>query len=206
MPKRLYIIFLLFCHLAHTQKIVHKTILNPGISFVGIDANNCYDIILATANTDEMTVEAKIDGEYTTDLVLTVKEEGSAILIGTGFQPNFVAPNDKLSAHKVVSIALIIVLPQNKSVDLYGTSCNIAISGIYEKLKVSLNDGRCQVDNVSGIVEVISQSGDIWVSSSQADITATSKFGRVQEDDIPHGVNEFVLTTINGNIHLTKTE
>ncbi len=206
MPKRLCIILFLICQFAYSQKIIHKTILHPDITFIGIDANNCFEINIATSNSDELVVEAKIDGEYTKDLLLTVKEEGSAILIGAGFPPTFVAPNDKLSAHKVVSIALFIVLPQHKSVDLYGTSCNISIMGNYENLKVTLNDGRCQLDNVSGSVEVLSLSGDIWASSAQADITATSKFGSVQEDDIPGGLNKYVLSSTTGNIHLTKTE
>ena len=65
------------------QKVVKKSIVNPAISLVQIDVNNCFKIQLETTDTDEILVEAFIDGEYTQDLELTVKEEGSTLLLLT---------------------------------------------------------------------------------------------------------------------------
>lgn len=188
------------------QKIVKKSILKPNTSFIQIDLDNCFKIHIETLETDEMTIEAIIDGEYKEDLVLNVKEEGSTILISAGFQPNFVHPNDKLSAHKVVSISLKVFLPKYKTVQLYGTNCNVFASGAYQSLKVTLNDGQCTLFHVSESAEVITQSGNIFVNSSGATITANSKYGTIQKEQLPIGDSQFRLSTTTGNIHIRKSK
>jgi hypothetical protein len=198
--------FLLFSQGALGQKVIKKSIIHPGISFISIDANNCYSVSLITRKGEEMSVTAQMDGEYNPDLLINIKEEGSALLISAGFQPNFVIPNDKLSAHKVVSIALQLTLPELKSVSLFGTSANVSVFGDYRDLRISLNDGQCLLTGVSEYVEVITQSGDIEVKDSAADIEASSKFGKVLKNGMPPGSHQYILTTITGNITLNKTE
>lgn len=188
------------------QKVVKKSIVNSTISFVQIDANNCFEIVMETADTSEMVIEAFIDGEYKKDLELVVKEDGSTLMVSSGFNPNFINPNDKLSAHKVISIALKISLPEYKNVLVFGTSCNVAIAGNYKNLKVTLDDGSCDLTQVSEISEITTQSGDIIVSSSKASIVATSAYGNVQENQIPVGNDHFILRSTTGNIHLKRIE
>ncbi len=205
MGKQNFILLLfLYCGFLNAQKIVKKSILNPNTSFVQIDLDNCFKIHMETLETDEMIVEAVIDGEYKKDLVLNVKEEGSTILISAGFQPNFVHPNDKLSAHKVISISLKVFLPQYKTVQLYGANCNVVVSGAYRDLKVTLDDGRCSLFQVSESAEITTQSGDIFVSSSGATIIANSKYGIIQKEQLPSGVGQFKLSTTTGNIQIKK--
>ena len=188
------------------QKVVKKSIVNPAISLVQIDVNNCFKIQLETTDTDEILVEAFIDGEYTQDLELTVKEEGSTLVVNSDFSPTFVNPNDKLSAHKVVSIALKVLLPKYKNVTVFGASCNVTVAGKYENLKVSLNDGFCVLNEVSQNVEIITQSGDISVQSLEAKITANSTYGNIEENNIPMGDNHFLLSTTTGDIYFKKLE
>tara|TARA_R110002167_G_scaffold13570_16_gene56271 strand:+ start:13522 stop:14172 length:651 start_codon:yes stop_codon:yes gene_type:complete len=206
MSKRFFIALLFLMPLAHAQKVVEKTVVHPGIFFIGINADNCFAISLETNDTNELTVEAKIEGEYTNDLIVSVKEEGSAILISAGFQPGFEDPNDKLSAHKVVSIALRILMPRYKRVALYGTNCNVSATGDYENLNIKLGDGSCHLHNVSETVEVVTLNGDISVIGTEAHIVAKSKYGNVQENPIVFGNNNYTLTTTNGNISLRNTE
>lgn len=186
--------------------MVEKTIVDSHITFIEIDATNCFDIILETVQGDAMQIEAKIDGEYHNNVLLMVGEEGNTLQVGAGFQPNFVKPNDKLSAHKVVSIALRIRLPQGKSVVLNGTSCNVSAKGTYLNLEVSLNDGQCVLHQISEKVMVRTQSGDILIFSKEAAILAESKYGIVSENHIPKGDTKYVLKTVTGNIHLNRTE
>ncbi len=190
----------------YTQKVVHKSILHPDISLISINANNCFEVVMETVDENEMVVEAKIDGEYNKDLLLQIKEEGRTLLVGAAFRPSFLNPNDKLSAHKVVSIALYIKIPRYKRVALRGTSCNVTASGDYQNLEVGLNDGRCLLDHVSESVSVVTQSGDIFVLGDSAEISATSKYGKVGENRIPMGSTHYELNTVTGDIYLTKTE
>lgn len=204
--KRIFLLLILSANFLSAQKIVKKAIINPDITSVRIDARNCFQIKMQTSMTNEMLVEAIIDGEYKNDLMLNLKQEGSLIFVSSGFSPNFKNPNDKLSAHKVISIELLISLPAGQNVQVDGTSCNIIASGDYGHLKITLNDGNCILNEVSKMITVLTQSGNIDVRSSNAKINATSKFGKVRDDDIPDGDNNFTLNTTTGNINLVRNQ
>ncbi|MDB4291956.1 hypothetical protein N9954_01010 [Maribacter sp.] len=201
-----FFIVLFSVHYAYGQTLIEKTIVDSHIDFIEIDASNCFDIVLETIEGDEMRIGAKIDGEYHKDLILNVREAGNTLQVGAGFQPNFKKPNDKLSAHKVVSIALHIRLPEGKRVALNGTSCNVSAKGAYLNLQVSLNDGQCFLQQISENVTVRTQSGDIAVISDYATIEADSKYGEVGKNKIPKGDNRYLLKTVTGNIRFSKME
>jgi hypothetical protein len=190
----------------HGQKIIRKTILNPHISLIQIDANNCYEIGIKTTKSQELSIEAVIDGEYNEDQLVSVRQQGATILIETGFQPNFISPNDKLSAHKVISISLTIRMPEDKNVEVFGTNSTVRITGTYEYLKVTLDDGRCYLEQVSRSAYISTKSGDILANCAEGTINAFSKYGTVQSDTIPHGKNYYSLTSTTGNISIHKTK
>lgn len=183
-----------------------KAILNSKVEAIEIDASNCFEIKLNTSDTEEIMVKAIIEGEYEKNLILNLKEEGSNVSVSAGFAANFKIPNDKLSAHKVVSIALEIIVPEFQNVQINGTSSNVFVSGVYKQLLITLNDGICTLQNVSKKVTAVTQSGDINLKTKKAEIFAISKFGNVQKNDIPSGDSYFALTTTTGNIYLKRTD
>lgn len=191
---------------AHGQKLVRKAYIGPRTETIQIDAQYCYRIDLKTASSDEVQVTASMEGEYAKDLVVTIKQSGTTAMISAGFQPLFVNPNDKLSAHKVVSIALEISVPEYKNVDVFGTNTNLYATGKYKDLNVTLSDGRCTLENVSEAVSVTTQKGDILLYAPSGTIVAESTYGKVEKEIIPFGDNQFVLKTIEGDIFLTKTK
>ncbi|MEJ1221289.1 hypothetical protein [Sediminicola sp. 1XM1-17] len=206
MKKNLLLILLFSICFLQAQKTVKKTIVNPKGSFVQIDAENCFEVKLETTNSSDLIVNAAMDGEYNPNLMVNVSQEGATIFVSAGFQPNFIVPNDKLSAHKVVSIALRIKVPQYGNVKVFGSSCNVIAGGRYQHLEVVLNDGRCELDDVGQNSTVRTQSGDILVSSAKARVSASSAYGEVSGDSIPPGNHNFKLQTVTGNIVLRKTE
>ena len=183
-----------------------KSVLDNKISHVQIDADNCYLVSLTTHANNDIIVEAQIDGEYSKDLELMVSENGSTVMVAAGFQANFKHPNDKLSAHKVVSISLNITIPKLKDVLLYGTNTRVVAEGDFKNLDIILADGDCNLTNVSEDVTVKTQSGDIFVSSKKATVIAKSKYGKVSGNPIPKGAARYILNTVTGNIVLHKTE
>lgn len=209
MKKRSVFCFLgllLTLQILYAQKVIKKSIVNTDISHIQIDAKNCFGIDLSTSDSDELIIEAQIDGEYEKDLLLNISEKGSTIVVSADFQPNFINPNDKLSAHKVISVALKVILPKQKDVHVFGTNCNVVASGIYDFLKVSLNDGRCDLTYVSEAVEVITQSGHISAKYSQATIRAKSKYGKVIGTISKKGNSDYNLSTVTGDILLKRVE
>jgi len=200
------ILMVFFIQQSIAQKVVRKSVIDPKVSLISIDASSSFEIKMSTHTSNEMVVEAAIEGEYQDDLLLNVDSEGSTINVNTGFNPNFINPNDKLSAHKVISISLQIVLPENKNVVVFGNECNVSAEGKYELLKVTLDDGQCELTSVTEKAIINTQSGNITINSSKAKVTANTKFGSIKGDSFTEGDNQFIITTVTGNIALNRVE
>ena len=192
--------------LAHSQKVVKKTLTNPKSKAFEIDAAHCYQVNLSTTDHTEIMVLATIDGEYQKDLLATIKEEGSNVIIRAGFSPNFIDPNDKLSAHKAIAIALDISLPKNVDVAVFGTQANIAVKGLYKNLTIQLSDGDCWLDQVGETVMVKTQKGNIYLRAKSGQIKAKSKYGKVYGKAAPFGGTTYELYSVQGDIHLISTK
>lgn len=203
---RIFILLFFTLNFLTAQKVIKKSIVDAAISSFQIDVSNCFKVAIQTSKNNEVIVEATIDGEYRKDLILNLQEEGSSVYISAGFHPNFKNPNDKLSAHKVVSIALEIILPAHKNVIAFGTSCTIHAMGAYNELNIRLNDGASHLTDIQGFAKVITQSGDISVKSKKAEIRSISKYGKVTSNEIPKGNNKYILNTVTGNIFLKRIE
>jgi len=200
------VIFLMGSCIVNAQKMVVKTVENPNISYIQIDGNNCFSLALETVDIPKTTVAASIDGEYLQDLLVNVKQEGATVLVSAGFQPNFVFPNDKLSAHKVISISLKISIPKNLDVTVYGNSTNVVARGDYAKLKISLSDGKCILDGRGENVMINTQSGNIELITTNAQIIASTKYGKIKREMLASGDDHFTLNSVTGNISIRKTE
>ncbi|MFX0556275.1 hypothetical protein ACOCEA_05730 [Maribacter sp. CXY002] len=188
------------------QKKVAKSILKESIHLIQIDANSCFEVVLQTSTTNEILIEAQMDGEYSNELFLNLLENGNTLQVNAGFGPNYKNPNDKLSAHKVVSIALKVTIPQFKNVKVHGTSANIIAYGEYDNLGISLSDGICRLKGLSGKVEVKTQNGNIFVEANKAIIISSSKYGTVSNNPIDDGASLYQLSTVTGDIILNKTK
>ncbi|WP_339625629.1 DUF4097 family beta strand repeat-containing protein [uncultured Maribacter sp.] len=188
------------------QKNLYRTIGANDISLVQVNAANCFKVEFHTGDGNEINIEAEIEGEYSQDLDLKVNTNGTTVLIEAGFAPSFENPNDKLSAHKVVSILLKITIPYFKKLEVYGTNSRVILEGKYKELDVSLSDGECELHNIVGNANVKTQSGSIRVFARSAQINANSKYGIVSFNPIPEGLFIYKLQTVTGNIELSKTE
>ncbi|MCW5514906.1 hypothetical protein [Muriicola sp. Z0-33] len=185
--------------------MIRKSLTNSNVTAFQIDTRNCFDLELTTSTNDELIVEALIDGEYSDDLVVKIREAGSTYMVSTGFRPNFVVPNDKLSAHKVISIALKVRLPEFNKVHVTGTNCNVMAKGTFSILEVALDDGNCSLDQVGLKAVVKTQSGNINVLGEGGNVLAESKYGTVVKKNFPEGASVYDLHSVRGDIHLTNT-
>lgn len=190
----------------HGQKIVQKRVLNPKIKSIYVDAYQCYFIELKTSSAQELQVAAFFEGEYQNELAVTLREEGNSLLIGTEFQPNFLLPSDKLSAHKVISVAMAITLPENMAVAVFGSSAKVEASGVYRQLAATLSDGDCTLNAVAERIIAKTQTGTITVTASTGEVQAQSTYGHVRAQQIPTGDSLYKLTSVTGNIVVKRTE
>ncbi len=201
-----FLLFLVSTQFITGQKVIRKTIINPENQSIQLDAKNCYQVILETSKNRELIVKAEIEGEYQKDLVVKIEEDGSNVLVSTDFLPNFIAPNDKLSAHKVISIALKIIIPEYCEVNVFGTNSKVQATGIYKNLKVSLDTGDCVLNNVIESAEVKTQRGTITIVTREGKVDAESIYGIVKLSEIPEGNSRYKLASVEGNIYVKKTE
>ncbi|WP_435623805.1 hypothetical protein [Flagellimonas sp.] len=155
-----------------------------------------------TSSSDELQVDASIEGEYSKDLVVNLETEGKSIHVSTGFHPNFILPNDKLSAHKYISIALDIKIPQYKEVAVFGTNSHVHARGEYQSLTIKLSDGDCKIEEVSETVDVTTQKGDIWLTATSGLVKASSDYGKVYQSALPMGDRHYMLNSKEGNIYV----
>jgi hypothetical protein len=188
------------------QKQVKRTIEASSITLLQIDAANCFEVKLETGNTNDIVIDARLEGEYSKDLEVAIYEDGGTLFVDAGFKASFVNPNDKLSAHKVVSIILHVFLPKWKNVQVYGTNTRVVAMGSYSDLSIVLADGNCELNEISQNVTVKTQSGNIVLKAKAGSVTASSKYGQVSQIGLPKGLNQYNLSTVTGNIELNKPE
>lgn len=202
---RVVMLLLLSSFAGNAQKLVRKSLLDSQISLIEVDATNCYRINVRSSPSREMTVEASMEGEYANDLSLRVGAQGTTMEIGAGFAPQFNVPNDKLSAHKLLSIALNVTVPDGMDVRVHGTNSSVAVRGRFGEVTVVLADGQCLLDRMAGSATVSTLSGEITLISARARVEATSRYGQVIGTTLPIGQDSFLLHTVTGNIHIKTT-
>ncbi|NNC34247.1 MAG: hypothetical protein HKO09_05190 [Croceitalea sp.] len=188
------------------QKIVEKRILNPESKFIQLNTKNCFVVNVNSSNSPQMIVKASMEGEYQKDLVVRIEEDGQNVLVSADFLPNFIQPNDKLSAHKVISIALDLIIPANTNISIHGTTSDVAVQGIYKTVEITLSDGVCRLQHQSETTKVQTQKGNIILRTNKGRITAQSIYGKVLNTEIPKGNGSYILNSVEGDITIQKTE
>ncbi|MDM9631281.1 hypothetical protein [Robiginitalea aurantiaca] len=192
--------YILGCGIIYGQKQLTKTLLNPGISSVSIDGTMSYKLELQTGTSKEVSVEAQMEGEYSPDLMVLFRESGTTLFIETRFSPNFEMPNDKLGAHKVISISLKVTVPENQDVFLNAASCQLTTFGVFKNLDIVFNDGGCNLSHRAENTEVQTGSAPIIAHLKSGVIEARSKYGEVHIDPLPRGDHHLKLHSTQGNI------
>lgn len=204
MRQFLLLIFIFSCLGLQAQNSIRKSIVNPRTTWVHVDTEHCFELVLGNSDSEEVVVEANIDGEYKDDLLIEMEEEGTTLVIRPDFRPDFQHPNDKLSAHKVISIRLIVLVPEYTNVKVYGNHTKVQANGIFSASEFTLDDGQCAMNMEAETVQATTHSGDIFFESKGAMIEAESKYGEVQGGPISNGNGSVSLQSTSGNIFLKQ--
>ena len=188
----------------HAQKRVRKTILDPSVTSVVIDGTQCYELSLETAETEEVLVEAEMDGEYQDEVLVFVETLGNTLRIGTGLSPTFRMPNDKLGAHKVLSAKLRVVLPSHQRVSFAAGSCRVTTKGTFRDLKIHITGGGCLLAHTAEHTEATTASAPIRAQIGHGQVEAYSRYGQVSLESMPAGSSRYVLNSTSGDIQVVR--
>ncbi|WP_083191669.1 hypothetical protein [Formosa haliotis] len=205
--KPIFLIFVtLFSCTIMAQKQVDKIIDAQNISTIYINGANCFKIHVVASQSNEIQLQTKIEGEHNEDMVVVSKTSRDTLYIATIFHPSFIADNDKLSAHKLMSIELELSIPEQLNLYAKSDIASFWAEGRFNTAVIELNQGNCNLKNFLGSATVNTVNGSIFVETNYVLVQALSKHGSVNLGPLVPGESHIDLTSIHGNIKVIKSE
>jgi hypothetical protein len=102
-----------------------------------------------------------MEGEYFRDLNVITTAKNKQIQLSCELAEDFEMPNDKLSAHKVFSVAMDIYIPKRLKVQLEGDETQVHINGNYKKFLAILITGNFTLTNFTSEAKIQTKKGNI---------------------------------------------
>lgn len=204
------ILLLIICTVVNqgfSQKIIEKNLDALGIEKLVINSNEIFNISVSTERSDAIQISAKIVGENYENAMITSRQEGKILWIGTSYTPFFEAKNDKLAAHKVLSIEMTLMVPESMELTINSSSASVETSGAFEFLRVSLDNGNCTIKDFFGNATLGTKAGEISVYA-RAGVTAEAitENGVILNTLPLEGIYYITARTKTGNISLFQTK
>jgi hypothetical protein len=97
-----------------------KKIDAPEVHSLSIELGFIQNLMVSTGNSDQYVIKTTSEGEYRDQVMLVSKEVDHWLEIYPQWAPSFIAPNDKLSAHKVRALNLELIVPKGKTLEIRG--------------------------------------------------------------------------------------
>ena len=178
--KKLLLLLILIPNCLFSQKRSEQTFDRQDIKTLLINSNAIFKISITAQPVQEISIQTITDGETYESSLLHTKIIDQRLEITTGRTPDFTPFNDKLSAHKVLSIELDITIPQDLNIDIYSTLAEVSLKGRYKELQINLGRGGLIGRDIRFRESVINTiSGNVALTTKRADVTASSRNGEV---------------------------
>lgn len=190
------------------QKKLMQSYANPDITGIYINSNEIFEIRLTASPVSEITVTTLIEGETFESSLLQIVVNDGILKITTGRTPDFIPYNDKLSAHKVLSIVLEITLPEGLDIDVYSTLAGVDGTGRFGQVQMNLGRGGCRLEGFRfrESAQINTLTGSITIATPTTSVTAQSRNGTVViPKSFPAGEG-LMLQSVDGDITVRKSE
>ncbi|MFI2741438.1 hypothetical protein ACG2LH_01750 [Zhouia sp. PK063] len=201
-------IAVLLNYTAAAQKNVEKTIFDAHtFAVINLNATNCFEVKVATHASKEIIIKAHEEGEYQNKLVITTHKQDQNLKIGVVPSPFISLEDDKLAAHKVVSVSIELVLPENLSINIQGKEGAIFTTGKFRNIEETADEANCFLEDIEAEnINIQTFNGDIHLFTNNGNVKAISKYGKVEKQNLPFDNEKYELKTVNGNIYVLKKE
>ncbi|WP_299383604.1 hypothetical protein [uncultured Lacinutrix sp.] len=204
-----YIVFL-FCSLCfislYGQKTEEITINNNTIKSIVIEDDAIFKININSTSIKTIKITSKIEGEYSKRTHILTQINNDILTITSAYPKLTNKTDDKLNAHKVHSIEIVLEVPKNLSLYIKSAIASAKISGTYKNLILELNQGNAQVLKFIGNATINTHNGNITLETNNAKIKAKTKTGIIESEKITQATNKIKIASINGNIKIYKTK
>ena len=206
MKRLFYIIILLFAFQTEAQTIIQKSFSAEKLSAIHINGNFMFHISIETTASNTIEMVSRVEGENSEHVVLVTEIKNNTLYVSSKFQPLFADANDKLSAHKVMSIELTLSIPENQTVYIVSDIASIEMKGKYNSATVELTNGDCILNPFQGQAVINTIQGAISVHANFAKVDAFTKHGVLHSEALSSGNHLLSLHSINGDITITKSQ
>lgn len=198
------LIVVLFTTSAYSQKDTSGRFDARNITKIYIDIDEVFKINLMTAKTPYVTITTHSEGEYYNDISLEMETKGEEMTISSEFEPILQSGYDKLSAHKVFSLEITLVIPEDIEVVINSNIASVSGKGIYKNLQIELKSGFCEFTEFQGNAKINTYNGNIDIETTRSVVKANSRNGAVNVPLNSIGKNTLELTSINGDIRVVE--
>ena len=151
----------------YSQKIIERDFDATLINNIEINSDIINSVLIYSENTNHIKIIAKIEGENYENVVLSMVEKDNILFLKPDYTPFFEAENDKLAAHKVQSIELEIIVPEDIDISISSMMASVATKGKFKVLKAFLGNGNCNLQEFVGNAYLKTKTGSIKVSTKE---------------------------------------
>lgn len=200
---------LLFCtDESYGQKDLSRTYFSEGIENIIIDANGVHSLKLEASMVEEISVQVHLEGETSEEIVIKENIKGSQLALGFGSWPLAKIYNDKLSAHKIVSVAVTISIPEHLIVSITSNTAAVSAKGTFEFLYVDIEDENCVLKDFNGDADLKTNKGfiKVLVQNLSTAAKAITTYGTLQNTLSKNGKFTIYAESVHGDITLQQTQ
>lgn len=201
---KLVLFFLLLVHCSIAQKQTEKQWNAQQIKKIDIDGNGIFKINIKNSESNTIDLLVKFEGEHSENLVIIDSINQGVLKLSTDFQPLFKADNDKLSAHKVLSVELQLSIPKHIDLKIKSDIAQTKIEGQFPNVFIELKTGNCTLDPFFGNATINTINGTINIKTNNAKTIAKSKTGTVNVMQFKLALHQLNLQSVNGDINVSK--
>ncbi|WP_442846942.1 hypothetical protein [Leeuwenhoekiella sp. H156] len=188
------------------QKRMLNTLDSQAVKGVFIDSDQVFEVFVRAVEGSGFSVNAEVEGETFETLKLDTTVENGLWHIETGRTFGFKNIDDKLAAHKVLSVVLYIEMPQDKEVWVDSDLASVQLTGAFDQINLNLSGGGCMLNNFRGSGIVNTLRGSITAAVSDTRVLAESRNGIVNTQETSAGSHLLSLKTIDGDISVSQSE
>lgn len=188
------------------QKHSEQVIEAKNIEKIFFSSDEIYSVRIKTVEGEQIRILSDAEGEYFNNISLDHEIMNKTLYLSSRYREILQSGYDKLSAHKVFSMEVIVEMPSEMTVEIKSNLASVYVTGSYKNVLVQLNSGSCFFSNFTGDAVVNTYAGNISGSVFPAEYEVNSRHGQVSVPKNTFGTHKMVLTSINGDIKLSETK
>jgi DNA-binding protein YbaB len=170
-----------------------------------LNGDQIFEIEIQTWSKDQILLQTTVDGEYGNAFKVLSKKESDVFKIALGPSGLSSIPDDKRNAHKIITAAITLRVPEGKQIDVASDVGNVRAAGKMKSLQAVLQTGNFSFEGQSDYIKVETVEGNMDLRISSGKVDAQSTNGSVRIDPALKGDATVYLKSIRGNINVEAT-